>query len=402
MVALHARGSPSAPRATSPPRSALLIEALHGAEPFLEEHAQVRGTLGALFVELGAFGAAVAHLEHAALLHDESGDAAGEGAAHGELGVAARALGDLEGARRHLERQEWLASRLGDPLGRTRALALLAGVALQAGRAADAAELAGLALEVPRAGDARTAPWVAHAHAIATAIAGDVHAWFGPAWALGSLGDVAHVASLLADRAAAGVVDRHEGFVLAALAPSAPRPAAAGAAARVSAGAETLAAIAARRTAAQRNLGRLAALSIAPPGLLLAAIAADSVGEAHRALPPEHATAAAIAELPGIAVWAWPASVTPQAIAGDLAAARSALGEDTRAVLVLRPRARVLSPPFHGEVGAQVHGVDAVPLVRAVSGLEEGELVRGVDVPWSEEAEGRVATAGFVAKASRD
>jgi hypothetical protein len=37
-----------------------------------------------------------------------------------------------------------------------------------------------------------------------------------------------------------------------------------------------------------------------------------------------------------------------------------------------------------------------------VGSLDEGELVRGVDVPWSPEAEGRIAMAGFVAKAARD
>jgi hypothetical protein len=160
-------------------------------------------------------------------------------------------------------------------------------------------------------------------------------------------------------------------------------------------------AIASRRSMALRNAGRLAALVFAPEGLVVAAIAAEGIG-ARRALPPEEATAAAISELPGVAVWVWPASALPGEIGGDLATARAAFGEDARAVIVLRPKARVLSPPLQGEVGAQVDGVDAVPLVRAVGVLEEGELVRGVGVPWSDEAERLVARAGFVAQASRD
>jgi hypothetical protein len=166
-----------------------------------------------------------------------------------------------------------------------------------------------------------------------------------------------------------------------------------------------------RREAALRNAGRLAALAHPPQGgegstspasgLVVAAIAADAAGARHT-LPPEHAAAAAIASLPGVVLWAWPASALPEEIGRDLAAARASLGDDARAVVVLRAHARVLSPPLEGEVGAEVEGVDAVPLVRAVGGLDEGELVRGVDVPWSEAAERRVSAAGFVARAPRD
>jgi hypothetical protein len=157
-----------------------------------------------------------------------------------------------------------------------------------------------------------------------------------------------------------------------------------------------------RRCAAERNAARLASLSTASaPGLVVAAIAGE-VPSMDRALPPELAAAAAVAVLPGVVVWTWPATVSPEEIGRDLASAKSALGEDTRAVLVLRPAARVLSSPFQGEVGAEVEGVDAVPLVRAVGGIDEGQLVRGVDVPWSDEAERRICAAGFVTRPSRD
>ena len=161
-------------------------------------------------------------------------------------------------------------------------------------------------------------------------------------------------------------------------------------------------AIASRRAAAETNLGRLLALASAPPGLVVAALAGDTVGVAQRALPPEGAAAAAVADLPGVTLWVWPATTPPEHVGRDLADARAVIGEDTRAVVVLRPKARVLSAPFQGEVGAEVEGIDAVPLIRAVSGLDEGELVRGIDVPWSTEAEARIATAGFTAHAPGD
>jgi hypothetical protein len=134
---------------------------------------------------------------------------------------------------------------------------------------------------------------------------------------------------------------------------------------------------------------------------VVAAIAFEPKDAPHAAsLDP--ATAAAVAELPGAVVWAWTRAEASEHIADDLASARAALGEGTRVVLVLRPRARVLSAPLAGEVGAAVEGVDAVPLLRAVAALEEGELVRGVDLPWSAAAEARAADAGFVRRAPRD
>jgi hypothetical protein len=152
----------------------------------------------------------------------------------------------------------------------------------------------------------------------------------------------------------------------------------------------------ARRAAAERNLGRLESLATGAPGLVVAAIASEIVGTAAPGLPSDSSSAAVIAQLPGVVLWVWPHSAAPELLAGDLAGARAAFGEDTRAVLVVRPRARVVSAPMHGEVGARVEGVDAVPLVRAVGGLQEGELVVGVDLRWSESAEARATEAGFV------
>lgn len=159
-----------------------------------------------------------------------------------------------------------------------------------------------------------------------------------------------------------------------------------------------------RGQAAHRNLAGLRALADGVQGLVLAAIAGPTVGTGvgtgDRSLPPEGSSAAAIAVLPGVAVWAWRVHEAPEGIARDLANARAALGEGTRAVLVVRPRARVLFPPLEGEVGAAVFGVDAVPLVRAVGALAEDQIVRGVDLPWSDAAEEIVSRAGFTAPAT--
>ena len=452
VVALHYRGAAERALGDAAAAQRTLLEAFRAAEPGAAgvppERAQILNSLGTLYVVMGAFGAAVALLEHAAELHHQGGDAIGEAIAHGQLGAAALARGDLERARKHLQRQEWLASRMGDPLGRARSLTFLADVALEASRAAEAAELADFALEAARSVDPPLDLWIAYAtrargrarlelgeralaradleaalaafhrfdHPLGRALCqqdlavfaaqdgggGDDAAWFAPAWALGSLGLSARVARLLGDRRTGSGGPAREGMVAAAVSQSVPYLAAEDEVALVYSAPEALSAIASRRTAGQRNLGRLAALSIAPPGLVVAAIAADSIGGARRTLPPERAAAAAIAEMPGMALWVWPTSAAPEEIGRDLAAARAALGEDARVVLVLRPRARVVAPPFHGEVGAVVEGVDAVPLVRAVGALDDGELVRGIDVPWSPEAEARVAMAGFAPQQPRE
>ncbi len=150
-----------------------------------------------------------------------------------------------------------------------------------------------------------------------------------------------------------------------------------------------------REAAARQNLERLTALAAEPRGLLIAAVAAPTLGPPDRTLPHEGAHAAAIAAMQGAAVWAWPAGAPPEQVARDLAALLGSLGEDARAVLVLRPGARVTAPPLHGEVGAAVEGADATALVVAAQALAEGALARGPDVPWTPEAEALAAAGGF-------
>ncbi len=373
VAALHYRGAAERALGDAAAAQRTLLEAFRASEPgaggVQPERAQILNSLGTLYVVMGAHGAAIALLEHAAELQHQGGDAIGEAIAHGQLGAAALALGDLERARKHLQRQEWLASRMGDPVGRSRSLTFLADVALDAGRAAEAAELAGLAIEAARSVDPPLELWIAYAtraqgrahlelgdherarsileaalaafnrfdhplgralcqQDLATVAAHDAGghageaggsgvAWFAPAWALGSLGLSARVARLLRDRREGDSAAAREGMVRAAVSQSTPHLAAGDEVALVYSEPEALSAIATRRTTAQRNLGRLAALAIAPPGLVVAAIAADAVGGARRTLPPERSAGAALAEVPGMALWAWPAGAAPEEIGRD-------------------------------------------------------------------------------------
>ncbi len=420
--------------------------------PLLDERAQILNSLGTLYVVLGAYGAAQALLEHAAELACRLGDAVGEAIAHGQLGSAALALGDLDRARRHLQKQEWLASRSGDVFGRTRALTFLADVALDAGRPDEATELAELALRSaasvdPRSRSGRPTPpapsaapaWMSatpppRAARLEAARAGFTQFgnplgqalvdwdlarllsdeartpnqkqdprpdWFSPAWALGSLGLGARVAKLLADRSRTGSV-LNISLALAAAAQAAPHLAVAQEIELIYGDPAALAAIASRRSAAQRNLGRLAALTLAPRGLLLAAIASDAIGGAHRALPPERSAGAALLEITGAAVWGFLIAAPIEEVARDLAALRVALGEGARVLLVTRSAARVLAPPFPGELGASLQGVDAAPLLAAACALEAGvlELALSTNVVWSPEAEARARMAGFTVRST--
>lgn len=455
VVALHYRGTAERLSGDALATQRTLLdafkrsEARSGEAPLLDERAQILNSLGTLYVVLGAYGAAQALLEHAAELACRLGDAVGEAIAHGQLGSAALALGDLDRARRHLQKQEWLASRSGDVFGRTRALTFLADVALDAGRPDEAAEMADLALKSAASVEPPLALWAAYATRAlgrarmevgdtaaarvrleaarvgftqfgnplgqalvdwdlarlvseeARAIDPEITAtpdWFAPAWALGSLGLGARVAKLLADRRrTGGVVD----IALAASAQAAPHLAVAQEIELIYGDPTALASIASRRNAAQRNLGRLAALTLAPKGLLLAAIASEAIGGTHRALPPERSAGAALLEIPGAAIWGFPIAASIEEVGRDLAALRAALGPDTRVVLVARPDAHVVAPPFPGELGASVEGVAAATLITAACALDAGILDIAAGVAWTPDAEARARMAGFTVREAR-
>jgi len=207
--------------------------------------------------------------------------------------------------------------------------------------------------------------------------------WAGPAWALASLGLPARVAGLLRDHAdlrdarwrerlpleqevarpgaavqRAAIADAEEAFF--AVAQSAPHLGVPREIALVYEAPGVLGDVSSRRTAAQRNLARLGALTIAPPGLVIATIRWTGATR-FRALPPERAACAAIGALPGTTQWAWPLTTPQPDIDRDLASLQSALqsagASDVTVTLAQEPQARVVSPPFAGEVAATIEGI---------------------------------------------
>ncbi|WP_437661361.1 hypothetical protein [Sorangium sp. So ce1182] len=459
VVAGHYRGAAERLLGDAAAAQRTLLSALRRSEPFLDERAQILNSLGTLYVTLGAHGAAEALLEHAAELHRRRGDAVGEAIACGQLGAAALGLGALERARAPLQRQEWLCARLGDAFGRARALTFLSDLALELGRADDALALATSARDAAARAAPPLRTWIAYAaraigrarrdlgdpgaaaaldeageifrelgHPLGAALAawdrasaealapGELlsgHApggWFSAAWALGSLGLPARVAQLLRERleidegapraetegGAPGPDGETRERALAAAAQTAPHVAVQREVELVYDRPDELAGIAARRAAAHRNLGRLAALTLAPPGLIVAAVAAPRLGARGVALPPERAAAACVADLPGIAVWIWPAATAPAAVGRDLAELGAALGEPPRAALALAPAGRVLCPPFAGDAGAELEGVEVGALLALTGALAPGEVRLDPRLGWDGDARAGVEVLGFV------
>lgn len=205
--------------------------------------------------------------------------------------------------------------------------------------------------------------------------------WSGPAWSLASLGLAARVAGLLRDHAeranprlpdatAASPLDRprrdpettaddEETFF--AVAQPAPHLGVPREIALVYEAPAILGQVSNRRTAAQRNLARLGALTLSPPGLCVATVTWRGAAR-FRALPPERAAGAAIGAMPGVAQWAWPLSAPEGEVTRDidaLGAALAAAGATEVSIVRARhPRGRVVSPPFAGEVAAMVEGLD--------------------------------------------
>ncbi|WP_437720804.1 hypothetical protein [Sorangium sp. So ce861] len=297
------------------------------------------------------------------------------------MGRARRDLGDL-GAAAALEEAGALFRELGHPLGE----ALAAWDRASAEALAPVRSATPVALQQP-----------------ATSVD-----WFSAAWALGSLGLPSRVALLLRERmeieeaaprlenggpvSGGGIRER----ALAAAAQTSPHVAVQREVELVYDRPDDLTVVAAHRTAAHRNLGRLAALTLAPPGLVVAAIAASGLHVCGLVLPSERAAAACVAHLPGLAVWLWPSATAPAAIGGDLADLRTALGEPLRAALALAPAGRVVCPPFAGDVGAELEAVEVGALLALAASLAPGELRLDAQLGWNREVGASVEALGFV------
>ncbi len=452
VVADHYRGTAMRYAGHAEQTLQVLLDAFARSEGLLAERAQVLNSLGTLYVVLGAYGAAQAVLEHAVELNHQIGDRVSEAISYGQLGSAALARGELEAARRFLQRQEWFASRVGDSFGQARALVMLGDLAIDLERPDDAISFAEQARDIASAVDPPLGMWIAYAtrtigrakielgdddaEAELTAArerfvaignqlgealvrwdearfaqrrgdagALELRALGSAAWSFAGLGLTARVAQVLSDLRdhcaddppLAQAIDR----ALAAAAQGYPHMSAAQEVELVYSQPDTLSDIATRRIEGQRNLGRLAALTLAEPGLFVAAIAGNSIAtadegaEAKRAMPSRRAQAALLGCMPSVALWGWPRTTSVAEVARDLSSLRAACGDDVRAALCFCPEARVVAAPLAGHLSAELSGVELGSVVQSALAAAPGELHRSGQLDWDGEAEALVRMSGL-------
>jgi len=368
--------------------------------------AQALNSLGTLCVVLGAFGAAETLCEHAAELCRAKKDVIGEAIAMGQLGAAAVGRGDLAAARKFLSRQEWLASRVGDVFGRTRALVWLAEVALESGRADDAEALANKALEsassvtpplttfaayadrvLGRArlvmGDASGRAGIERAHA---AFAGqklplgealsardlalssqpiDREAALAALFQLGNLGLPERVSEAMAMLAAAPEVE----LALAAQSPRRLEPLEAR---LVYERPDALALVAESRAASRKNVSRLSVLALMQPGLAFALLALPDGVTASALAEDSTLHCAAVGGGPGMLAVAWPLSSPVEAAAADILRLRARAQGSLRGAFAVAPAARVRSAGFGGGLPPIVEGFRMTDLACTLASTAEG------------------------------
>lgn len=245
----------------------------------------------------------------------------------------------------------------------------------------------------------------------------DSHAqgsWFKAAWSLASLGLSARVAQLLSDQR--GILEGGRGEQagldlnpqhrarersIAALCQLTPHLSAAHEVELIYGAPDELSAIASRRTHAQRNLARLAALCIAERGLWAASIHVPEKGHSLRIFPGERASAALIACVPGgekcgtCVVWAWPMSTSVAEVGRDLASLRGSFGSEAKAFVFAAPSAQVLSPPFAGELKPEIEELDLDHAIAALPKIEAGTFMLDASLAWHSDLDAPLMEVGF-------
>lgn len=390
-------------------------------------------SLGTLCVSLAAFGAAETLCEHAAELCRMKKDVVGEAIAMGQLGAASLGLGDLVAARKFLSRQEWLSAQVGDVFGRTRALVWLAEVALEAGRADDAAMLATRALESANSVSPPLSTFGAYADRvlgrarvalgepagredIARACATFASQRLPLGQALASR-DVAlasdpldrdRALAALASLAALGLPERIAEVMpqlgapaeleLAIVAPSARRlePLEAR---LVYDEPEALASVAEVRSAARKNLSRLAVFALSESGLWIAAVATDARVGASVLVDDPQVACACVGGFPGVHLLAWPASAPADVVASDLAIVRQRAAGAVRVALSFGASSRVRSPGFGGGLGPALENVEASSVIRSLDGVDAGSVRIVASGDRNEPATAALRRAGFIVAA---
>jgi hypothetical protein len=222
----------------------------------------------------------------------------------------------------------------------------------------------------------------------------------GAAWKLASLGLTGRVTQVLQDVRSAMSDEAPEAhaidLVAAAAGQAFPHLAMSQEVELVLQRPETVAAVATRRIGGLRNLGRMAAQTLAAPGLFIAIVASPAIGTGVRAVPSRRSLATLLGQLPGVAVLAWPRDAAVNLIARDLSSLRVHLGDDTRAVLGWFPDARITTVPFAGELGADIAGADLGVYVASAIASAAGRLCVLPGVDWDRESDALAQMSGFV------
>lgn len=234
--------------------------------------------------------------------------------------------------------------------------------------------------------------------------------WFKAAWSLASLGLPARVAQLMRDQRGsleqdentpAGVHRARERSI-AALCQLTPHLAGTHETELIYGAPDELSAIASRRTHAQRNLARLAALSIAERGLWAAAIqVSDKNNNGLRVFPGERASAALIACLPSSEksgtsfVWVWPMSASVTEVGRDLASLRGSFGSEVRGFVWAAPSAQILSPPFAGELRPEMDSIELDNALSVLTRVEEGTFMLDASLAWHSDLDAPISEVGF-------
>lgn len=444
VVAAHYRGTAMRYAGQAEATLEVLLEAFARSDGLLAERAQVLNSLGTLYVVLGAYGAAGSVLSHAAEVNHRIGDRVSEAISFGQLGSAAMGRGELEEARRYLQKQEWFASRVGDNFGQARALVLLGDLAIDLGRPDDAVTLAEQARDVASSVTPPLNMWIAYATRtigrakvelgdadaeteLADAQArfqkignqlGDAlvtwdlahlasktkgkgltsrHIWHETASKLAALGLGAKVAQVMRDLRE--LIEEPEevkrlDLAISAASQSYAHLATAQEVELVLSLPETVAAMATRRIGGARNLARIAATSLADPGLTIAVVVARGIRAGKDAMPTRRNDATLLSVMPSVALWCWTAA-SAQQVARDLSSLRAALGDDTRAVVGWFPQARVTAVPYAGELCAEISDADLSAHIGNAIAAPAGSLAVVEGTPWDREAEALARMSGF-------
>jgi hypothetical protein len=325
----------------------------------------------------------------------------------GQLGASALGRSDLDKARKYLSRQEWLCTQIGDTFGRTRALVWLAEVALEAGprrrrggarpprdrerqrRVAAAVDLRGVrrprarsrADPARRGGGGATISCARTRRSPRSACRSARRSPLETARSLPRR-STALARSLPSGRSRASAcrsasprrclpLGADAALELALAAPNARRlePLEAR---LIYERPRALAGVSEARSAARKNVSRLAVLALSDPGLWVAALTTQASVFGESLVDDTQIACAHAGGVPGLHLLVWSGARAPGAVGADLAAVMRRAGSPVTIALSHAPAARVITPGFGGGLPPRLEGLDALALCRSASDLSPG------------------------------